>query len=72
MADEKQQVEVVETLEEGARYRIKHTTISEGKVTKVHHDLHGDVVLYDLEISPGRVRRISPQQMLDHKAVPDA
>lgn len=59
----------VEELAEGTRYRIKHTYISEGKVAKVHRDTGGDVVLYDLEISPGRVRRISPRQMLKHEAV---
>lgn len=69
MATEVQKQQQVETLEVGVRYQIKHTRISEGKVTKVHRDLGGDVELYDLEISPGRVRRISPHQMLGHKAV---
>jgi hypothetical protein len=72
MPNGKEQVGAVETLAEGTRYRIKHTRISEGKVTKVHSDPHGNVVLYDLEFAPGSVRRIPAHALIDHKELTDA
>jgi hypothetical protein len=53
----------------GKVVRVKHASISEGKLVQIHYGMSDVAVLFDLEKPDGTVRRISHETILDTKTV---